>query len=304
MPAFARILCPQDACVCQRMHIPDFPHPVSSRWPILSLLLTLLCSPCLKASESESKGEICLFLGHSFLAPVVRNLPEHVNRAGFDEHEQMVVFHGGKKGSPGLMWKSPKEDIAKAKTWIESGEVDLVAMTFHSGGESLFEHYHHWVEFALKHNPDTRFLIQSTWPNKFDRTMPEFEEYAEGIEKSVHEILQQLRKAHPDTDFGCIPQGHWMVALWRLVDEGKLPELAGVMPEPKKPGLDFLFRDRTGHGGQLALKEGALLWLAAIYSVDLDSYEYQPGSRADLKELTKSILKSHPVWRDREAESE
>ncbi|MEM7015151.1 MAG: hypothetical protein AAF585_27145, partial [Verrucomicrobiota bacterium] len=182
----------------------------------LLFLLTLLFSAGLQASETESQGENCLFLGHSFFAPVVRNLPEHTERAGIEKHEQMVVFHGGKRGSPGLMWKSPKDEIAEAKAWIASGEVDLVAMTFHSGGESLFEHYHHWVEFALKHNPDTRFLIQSTWPNKFDRTLPEFEEYAGGIEKSVGEILQQLRETHPETEFGCVPQGRWMVALWRL----------------------------------------------------------------------------------------
>lgn len=279
-----------------------FPRLAGVRSPVLILALSLAFVPSLQAADRPSKGENCLFLGHSFFAPVVRHLPEHAKRAGFEAHEQMIVFHGGTKGSPGLMWKSPREDVAKAKAWIETGEVDLVAMTYHSRGESLLEHYDHWVKFALKHNPNTRFLIQATWPNKRNRTLAEFEGYAEGIEKSVHEILGQLRKAYPMTQFGCVPQGRWMVGLWRLQEAGKLPELAGLTAERKNSGHTYLFRDLTGHGGTLAVKEGVLLWFAAIYSVDLESYDYEPGAKADLKGLAKTILEAHPVWGEGETE--
>lgn len=272
------------------------------RWPILILALGLVTLPCLQGSEQRSAGENCLFLGHSFFHPVVRHVPAHAERAGFEAHEQIVVAHGGTKGSPGLFWKSAKEDVVRAKAWIETGEVDLVALTYHSGGESLYEHYHHWVRFALKHNPKTRFLIQATWPNKLDRSLAEFEEYAEGIETSIHEILGQLRRAYPETAFGCIPQGRWMVGLWQLHEGGKLPELAGVMAERGNKNSAYLFRDFSGHGGELAVKEGALIWFAAIYSIDLESYDYQPAVQADLKGLAKALLESYPVWGESEAQ--
>ena len=47
---------------------------------------------------------------------------------------------------------------------------------------------------------------------------------------------------------------------------------------------------------------GVLLWLAAIYSIDLESYDYEPSAGADLKGLIKTIFESHPVWREGEGE--
>ncbi len=269
--------------------------PRSFSLPFIALFVPLTLS--LHAAEREaSKGESCLFLGHSFFCPVVRHLPDHTEPLGLEAHEQMIVFHGGKSGSPGLMWKSPKNDISRAKAWLQTGEVDLVAMTFHSDGESRFEDYQLWVALALEHNPDTRFLIQSTWPFKRDRTLAEFEAFALEIEKSVLTIRDQLREAYPGKKFGCVPQGRWMVELWRLHEGGKLPELTGLMPEAKAKDPSCLFRDHLGHGGELALKEGVLLWLAAIYSVDLGEYEYEAACEADVKKLASSILESHPVW--------
>ncbi len=38
---------------------------------------------------------------------------------------------------------------------------------------------------------------------------------------------------------------------------------------------------------------GELIWLDAIYGVDLDNYAYDPGYEADLKAIAKSIMDAH-----------
>ena len=53
----------------------------------------------------------------------------------------------------------------------------------------------------------------------------------------------------------------------------------------------------------MALEEGALIWLAAIYAIDLESDDPPIGTRADLKSLTQAILEAHPIWIEGEEEA-
>jgi len=201
-----------------------------------------------------------------------------------------LYFMGGAKGSPGSLWESTKEDVAGAKAWLRTGEVNLVAMTFHSRGASALDDYRRWVDLALDHNPETRFLIQAPWPIKQKRDFAAYEADAERIEKRVDDIRDQLREAYPGTQFDAVYQGRWMVGLWRLYKMGELPEITSLVPASDGHGQSTLFHDSFGHGGSLAVQEGVLLWLATIYPVKLEEYNYQPRTKADLKTLATEIL--------------
>ena len=109
----------------------------------------------------------------------------------------------------------------------------------------------------------------------------------------IHSMIDELREEYPDNIFLCVPQGRWMVELWRLFEARKIPQLTELVGRGKARSRNALFRDDFGHGGEIAEREGALLWLYVLYGVDLDAYdEYSSNSGYDLKALAQKICES------------
>jgi hypothetical protein len=65
----------------------------------------------------------------------------------------------------------------------------------------------------------------------------------------------------------------------------------------KRDNTPCLFVDTGGHGGPLPVKMGALLWLAVIYQVDMNTYEWPTNTKYDLKQLVQEIVQSDPYCR-------
>ena len=275
--------------------------PILSMVTLISLFNATICYGAEPEPENNSttKGYNCLFMGHSFFAPIAKSLAKHPQRCGFTEHKQTVVFHPGKKGTPGMMWKSPKEDIVNAKKLIGTGTVDYLGLTHYLGIGSDLSDYQLWIDLALKHNPNTRFVIQASWAQYKSKTFDKYEADCEARLKNVKNIIDQLRKLYPSISFQCIPQGRWMTGLWRLFNEGNLPEISVVKRALKKDRKGkkeepYLFADRKGHGGRLPVKMGTLLWLAVIYKVDLNKYQFDTDTKYDLKKLAQDIAQNDP----------
>ncbi|WP_148216310.1 hypothetical protein [Coraliomargarita akajimensis] len=264
-------------------------YPVRLIAVVLVWMLSSL--PTVLAQTVDSDGYNCLFLGHSFFAPIVKHLDAHARACGFREHQQFVVFHGGANGAPGKLWQSPKADVLQAKRLIESGRVDLIGLTSHYVGSEVTD-YKRWVDLALAHNPETIFVIQAPWDIKQGKDFPTYAGSVSFILKGVHALIDELRSAYPGVTFLSVPQGGWMVELWRLYDANQLPELKEFVAENPKKAKRALFRDAFGHGGALAEKEGALLWLRVIYQVDLTRYRYDTRVGFDLKQLAQDICEA------------
>jgi hypothetical protein len=267
----------------------------------LSPLLLLAClafgATFVRAGETTpvqpTKGYSCVFLGHSFFVPIAQNFGQHPARAGFPEHRQIVVSKGGAEGSPGRLWASLEPDH-EARKAIRSGSVDLIGLTCYPDVGSSLADYQRWIDFAREHNPRTRFFIMIPWPRYWDRTHAQYEAQWLSFEKAMHGLIDQLRELYPDNEIFCIPEGRWMVELWRLFEKGDLPEVSVLMRPTKQSTEPCLFRDRLGHGGDLPVKAGTLIWLAAIYRVDVRQYAVNTGTRADLKGLAWKIVSEDP----------
>ena len=252
-----------------------------------------LCFVLSSASPAEdrskpNRGYNCVLMGHSFFVPMAKQLEEHAKRCGFKEHKQVVSGRGGSKGSPGSLWKNlPDKD--KSREAIRSGSVNMVGLTFASSGSELAD-YKAWVDFALKHNPNTSFFIMAPSTRYQKKSFKEFEEGWETVHATVHGLIVALRKDYPGKTFFCIPQGKVLVELWRRFDKGQLPEVSKLMSRNES----CIFRDNTGHGGKVPIKMGTLLWLATIYKVDLKQYKWDTMVKTDLKAMAQKIAQGDP----------
>jgi hypothetical protein len=261
---------------------------------IVSFMLCIFVFPATVCAQQD--GMNCLFMGHSFFAPVMDHLPTHTDHAQIDSHQQRVVFRAGFAGSPANLWSNVRdENVLDAKAWIQTGEVDLIGLTAFSTG-SEFADYAQWVDFAREYNPHTLFFIQAPWPTYNSSTFTQYEASAAQTVALIHLRIDQLRDAYPDNRFICIPQSRWMTELWRLFDQNLLPELTEFVAADPSQTQNALFADNFGHAGELALREGALLWLSAIYNIDLRNYQYDTGTQADLKSLAHDLLHEDLIY--------
>ncbi|HCH20873.1 MAG TPA: hypothetical protein DEX33_05655, partial [Cellvibrionales bacterium] len=59
------------------------------------------------------------------------------------------------------------------------------------------------------------------------------------------------------------------------------------------PQASSLFTDPKGHQGDIIRTTGSLVWLNALYGVDLPTYSYDTGFNTDLKGIAQTIMDQH-----------
>lgn len=282
-------------------------HSSISRLPAKSILYALpllvaalLLGACDGSSNSDlfqepvnttvRSGYNTLFIGHSFFRPVAAGMSSHAERAGIEGHTQQVIFSGGASGSPQGLWEQASKR-SQIQAILDAGDIELFGMTIHPDYPGL-EGYTNWVNYALAQNPDTKFFIALPWPTR-PETM-DFDTYeARAIDSHPRfhsAIIDALRTAYPDNDFYCIPYSEGSVELYRLYDQGNLPEVDTLISSGGNLGI---YKDQLGHPEAMLVDLSQLVWLQAIYNVDLSTYDYDPGYITDLKTIASDIMARH-----------
>jgi hypothetical protein len=239
--------------------------------------------------EIVNTGLDSLFIGHSFFVPFARAMPFHAAEAGFSSHSQSVVFSGGGSGAPQALWENASKR-AEIQGILDEGDTQLFGMTYHFDYLTL-EGYRNWVDYALVQNPDTRFFVAMPWiPFPASFTAGEYDSLWDTVHPAiVHSIIDDLRAEYPGVDFFCIPYGGSAVELRNLYAAGNLPDVQTLVSNSQ----DSIFLDTLGHGDDILIALGELIWLRAIYDVDISSYSYDPGYQADLKGIADAIMDAH-----------
>ncbi|MEL0095297.1 MAG: hypothetical protein VW875_05575 [Planctomycetaceae bacterium] len=216
----------------------------------------------------------------------------HAHRAGFKEHQQMVFFEGGDRGTPGYFWEGSRHS-SNIKKVLQSGDIELFGMTWTGvgRGKGTFEHFKLWVDYAIKHNPKTTFCLAMPWGRfparyKGDNFITAMKE---AHQRDFHNLIDRLRSAYPKNEFFCIGYGEGAVELKKLYHDGKLTDVDGQTKSREK-GTSGIFTDALGHPDKILIELGQLIWLGTIYDVDLDKYEYEHGFKLDLKAIAKKII--------------
>jgi len=113
----------------------------------------------------EGKGLWVVSTGHSCVIPAIDPVINIARKAGFENHMHLMQFAGGPGGTAKAQWERAA-NRQQAKPALLTGKIDvltfghLVDFRGRTHGGSL-EDYERWIEFALKQNSDTRFLIQN-----------------------------------------------------------------------------------------------------------------------------------------------
>ncbi len=237
----------------------------------------------------ENYGLDSLLMGHSFFKPFAAHMPVLAYAAGVFDHAQSLVTAGGANGAPQALWENPSKR-AEIQGALDGGDVELFGMTYHPDYPSL-DGYVNWVDYALARNPDTRFFIALPWePYPQSTTAATYASNWEAFHPLIsHGLIDSLREMYPDVDFFCVPYGESAVALRNLFSAGNLPDVTTLV-SPSEPSI---YRDNLGHAQHVLVELGRLVWIRAIYDVDLPSLPYDTATLTDLVPIADAILDRH-----------
>lgn len=272
------------------------------------LLLVIFLGACGPEDESQNnlnQGEKMLLMGNSFFRPYAEQLNDLAIDAGFVSHNAETVFRGGENGRPINFWNDSESAEHQAiKAILNQGNIDVFGMTAGHDPENPIEGHKAWIEYALERNPDITVFISippidypALWSelaqeNGFG-TIQEFYEY--GINQLIHNaMVDQLRAEFPSINIFTIPTGWATINLAQMqLDDLLLDEIELFGPKPSS-----IFTDSKGHQGQIVIETGGLLWLNAIYDVDLQLNNYETGFNTNLHQIAIDIAQAHdPAYR-------
>jgi hypothetical protein len=213
---------------------------------------------------------------------------------------------GGASGAPLALWNDAGHRV-NIQAVLNSGGVDVFGMTccdfeltsegapvLNPEGEPILilEGYELWFDYALAQNPDTEFFIGMPWVD-YPTDYADAASYANTWNLFYNTIIlptvDTLRAQYPGVTIYSIPYGAAALKLRTLFEAGNLPDVTNL----QGPSESSLFTDNKGHGGQILKDLGELIWMDAIYGVDLDKYAYDSGYETDLKAIAKSIMDAH-----------
>jgi hypothetical protein len=209
--------------------------------------------------------------------------------AGFLTHEQTRFSRGGSRGAPEGLWDSV-ESRTLIQAVLDTGNYDILGVTYHPDYPSVFG-YQQWVDYALGTNPDMIFFIGASWTRYPHRqTLAEMEnDIHSSLHDYVHPIIDTLRSLYPNNRFFSIPYGFSAVHLRSMFEAGNLPDIQHLTGT----ATDAIYTDSLGHSGQMLQSLSSLVWLGAIYGVDLDTFPNPFSYTTDLRPIAKAILSSH-----------
>jgi len=74
-----------------------------------------------------------------------------------------------------------------------------------------------------------------------------------------------------------------------LFEDGNLDDVDSLV----SASGDAIYSDSFGHADDILIDLGQLVWMTAIYGVDLSTYAHDPGYNTDLKAIARAIMDGH-----------
>ena len=177
-------------------------------------------------------------------------------------------------------WRIGYNDRSVEGTWVWTG-----------GDPSGYEN---WISYALAQNPNTAFALALPWGTNPEtvNAAPYAATWHAGHSTAWHDLIDDLRALYPGVEIYCIPYGQSALELRLLYEAGQLDDDVDFLVSGTG---DAIYRDSFGHADDILIDLGRLVWLNAIYGVDLTTYTWNHGYTADLKGIAQSIMDDHDM---------
>ena len=259
----------------------------ANRWSIGWSLacLVAVCWMWSGAAEGQEKikGQRVFYTGHSFHMFVVPKVEQLVKSAGISDHKLLGSQSiGGSRVHQ--HWDLPAEKN-NAKKALATGQVDVFTMAPHleipdRGIDSFFE-------LALKHNPNTRLMIQASWApwdsiaggqrifRNDQRDQTNLAALQSGIDtwrKQMEAQTDALNEKAGKKVVYIVPVGDAVMKLRKMVVDGKFP---GVRRQ------SALFSDTIGHGLAHVQALTAYCNFCAIYGCTVEGLSLKENGVTD-----------------------
>jgi len=279
----------------------NYMHLHRMRW-LFALFLVAACALLLPAAlrgeepqpPPPTTGYNCVFMGHSFFYPIAETFDKVAVANGFPDHKQLLRKAGATNGTPGWLWQNlPKDDPVWTKLATE--DVYLLCFPHHHIAGCKFEDYCNWIDYARKRNPDIMIAIAIPWGPLCNVPPAQFSEfYRAQFEIPVHALVDKLRLKYPDNTIFVIPHGKGVADLYTKFKAGEIPEIPQVLPPAGDETAEAFFADTGAHIGRMPRVLSQLIWLAAIYQVDVRKIDWDTGYKFDLKQMAYDIVHNDP----------
>ncbi len=239
-----------------------------------------------------------LLMGHSFFAPVATNVVnKHHKAAGINSETSKIVFVSNKGGHPYSLWKH-RGNGSKIKRILDQGKTEILGMTYFPSkrkGDNLDSviGYENWVAYAIDAgNPLKKVFIAVPWPiGPREKTFKQRSgPIATAGTKTIHGFIDTLRKKFATIEFVVSPYGLGALELERRLTNGKLN---GEITDFVGPESKSIYKDPRGHAGPMLITLSELIWLKAVFGVDLRKYNFQHGYATDLNQIATEIVEDY-----------
>ena len=102
----------------------------------------------------------------------------------------------------------------------------------------------------------------------------------------MEQTAEALRSAYPGVEIFTIPHGRAAGELMTLFEAGELPDVRALRGRNNQA----IFTDAKGHAGQILKDMGGLIWLGAIYGVDVSDYAFERSYMTDIAGMAQTIV--------------
>ena len=241
---------------------------------------------------TKKKGLNCFFYGHKFFTPLAEAIGPVAEKGGVTGHEASSFVMDPHRGAPAFgarllsVPENGPDGGKKLRAVLDTGEIDLLGLTYHQSETGQLEHYKAWFDYALKRNPNTQLLIHL--PSSIDpvrRDLDRLNKTGDAIRARFYAtVIVPLRKAYPGKKIHFWYSGRVASEMRRRFETGELPQVHELV------GKRGVFSVVGGYPGPFLGDLQGLILYSLIYDVELPNSVPGLKGKIDLNALAAEMI--------------